>query len=144
MHTMDVILVAVDGSEEADYAFETALPIAKAQGSQLVITQVINRNAYRPMSNYDSTVISNVEDDARQLLDKYKKQAEEFGITDVVADIEYGSPKTAIPRDLVPKYNVDLIVTGATGLNAVEKIFLGSVSEHITKNADCSVMVVRL
>ncbi|MDZ5782152.1 universal stress protein [Marinococcus luteus] len=144
MHTMDVILVAVDGSEEADYAFETALPIAKAQGSQLVITQVINRNAYRPMSNYDSTVIGNVEDEARQLLNKYKKQAEEFGITDVVADIEYGSPKTAIPRDLVPKYNVDLIVTGATGLNAVEKIFLGSVSEHITKNADCSVMVVRL
>ena len=105
MHTMNVILVAVDGSEEADYAFETTLPIAKAQGSQLVITQVINRNAYRPMSNYDSTVISNVEDDARQLLDKYKKQAEEFGLTDVVADIEYGSPKTAIPRDLVPKYH---------------------------------------
>ncbi|MDX6152845.1 universal stress protein [Marinococcus sp. PL1-022] len=144
MHTMNVILVAVDGSEEADYAFETTLPIAKAQGSQLVITQVINRNAYRPMSNYDSTVISNVEDDARQLLDKYKKQAEEFGLTDVVADIEYGSPKTAIPHDLVPKYHVDLIVTGATGLNAVEKMFLGSVSEHITKNAHCSVMVVRL
>lgn len=144
MHTMDVILVAVDGSEEADYAFETALPLAKSQNSKLVITQIINRNAFRPMSNYDSTVISNAENEARELLDKYKKQAEEFGITDVVADIEYGSPKTAIPREIVPKYKVDLIITGATGLNAVEKLFLGSVSEHITKNADCSVMVVRL
>ncbi|SDW12918.1 Nucleotide-binding universal stress protein, UspA family [Marinococcus luteus] len=144
MHTMNVILVAVDGSEEADYAFETALPIAKSQGSQLIVTQVINRNAYRPLSNYDSSLIGEVENKARLLLDKYKKQAEEFGITDVVTDIEYGSPKTAITRDIVPKYNVDLIVTGATGLNAVEKIFLGSVSEHITKNADCSVMVVRL
>ena len=144
MHTMDVILVAVDGSEEADYAFETALPLAKSQGSQLVITHVINRNAYRPMSNYDSSLIGEVENEARQLLDKYKKQAEEFGITNVVADIEYGSPKTLIPRELVPKYHVDLIVTGATGINAVEKLFLGSVSEHITKNADCSVMVVRL
>ncbi|SDW07833.1 Nucleotide-binding universal stress protein, UspA family [Marinococcus luteus] len=143
MHTMNVILVAVDGSEEADYAFETALPIAKAQEAQLVITQVINRNAYRPMSSYDSTMIGNVEDEARRLLNKYKKQAEEFGLTDVVADLEYGSPKTAIPRDIVPKYHVDLIVTGATGLNAVEKLFLGSISEHITKNADCSVMVVR-
>lgn len=144
MHTMDVILVAVDGSEEADYAFETALPLAKSQGSKLVITQVINRNAFRPMSNYDSNIIGNVEDEARRLLDKYKKQAEEFGITNVVADIEFGSPKTAIPREIVPKYHVDLIITGATGLNAVEKLFLGSVSEHITKNADCSVMVVRL
>lgn len=143
MHTMNVILVAVDGSKEAGYAFETALPIAKAQGSQLVITQVINRNAYRPMSNYDSTVIGNVEDEARQLLNKYKQQAEKFGLTDVVAGLEYGSPKTVIPRDMVPKYHVDLIVTGATGVNAVEKLFLGSVSEHITKNADCSVMVVR-
>ncbi|GEK58345.1 universal stress protein [Marinococcus halophilus] len=143
MHTMNVILVAVDGSREAGHAFEAALPIAKAQGSQLVITQVINQNAHRPMSNYDSSIIGEAENEARQRLDQYKKQAEEFGVIDVVADIEYGSPKITIPSEVVPKYHVDLIVTGATGLNAVEKLFLGSVSEHLTKNAGCSVMVVR-
>lgn len=143
MHTMNVVLVAVDGSEQAEYAFETAIPIAKAQEAQLIIARVINKNAYQPMSSYAPSIIEKVQEDANELLAKYKKQAEEAGITDVTVELVYGSPKTKIIRDIVPKYHVDLIITGATGLNAVEKIFMGSVSEHIAKAAPCSVMVVR-
>ena len=32
---------------------------------------------------------------------------------------------------------------GATGLNAVERFLIGSVSEHITRHARCDVLVVR-
>ena len=32
---------------------------------------------------------------------------------------------------------------GATGLNAVERLFIGSVSEYVIRNASCDVLVVR-
>ncbi|AKU59378.1 nucleotide-binding protein [Lacticaseibacillus paracasei] len=32
---------------------------------------------------------------------------------------------------------------GATGLNAVERLLIGSVTEYVTRNALCDVLVVR-
>ncbi len=32
---------------------------------------------------------------------------------------------------------------GATGLNAVERILVGSVTEYVTRNSKCDVLVVR-
>ena len=39
--------------------------------------------------------------------------------------------------------NADLIMIGATGLNAVERILIGSVTEYVTRTAICDVLVVR-
>ncbi|MBO8441671.1 MAG: universal stress protein, partial [Firmicutes bacterium] len=39
--------------------------------------------------------------------------------------------------------NIDLIMIGATGLNAVERILIGSVTEYVTRTAQCDVLVVR-
>ncbi|MNG34045.1 putative universal stress protein [compost metagenome] len=44
---------------------------------------------------------------------------------------------------MAPKYKIDLIICGATGLNAVESFLIGSVSEHIIRYAKCDVIVVR-
>jgi lipoprotein signal peptidase len=38
---------------------------------------------------------------------------------------------------------LDLIICGATGLNAVERFFIGSSAEAITRHAKCDVLVVR-
>ena len=32
---------------------------------------------------------------------------------------------------------------GATGLNAVERLFIGSVSEYVIRHAPCDVLIVR-
>ena len=71
----------------------------------------------------------------QDMLENYLKQAEDAGLTKVQYEIDYGSPKIRIPRDLAKKHNVDLILCGATGLNVVERFFIGSVSEHITRYA---------
>ena len=48
-----------------------------------------------------------------------------------------------ISRDLSKKIEADLIICGATGLNAVERFLIGSVSENIVRSAKCDVLVVR-
>ncbi len=48
-----------------------------------------------------------------------------------------------IARDIPQNLNIDLIMIGATGLNAVERLLIGSVTEYVTRTAVCDVLVVR-
>ena len=66
-----------------------------------------------------------------------------FGLIDVDYSIEYGAPKSLIAREVPEKKNIDLIMIGATGLNAVERLLIGSVTEYVTRTAVCDVLVLR-
>jgi len=79
----------------------------------------------------------------KTLMADYENIARGAGLENVQTRIEYGSPKVMIARDLPEEQNVDLIMIGATGLNAVERLFIGSVSEYVIRNAPCDVLVVR-
>ena len=72
---------------------------------------------------------------AKETLDTYQQQAVDMGQTKVSSVLAYGSPKNIIAKELPKEYNIDLIMLGATGLNAVERLFIGSVSESVIRNA---------
>lgn len=137
------ILVAVDGSKEAKRAFRKAALLAKDHDAKLLLTHVVDTRTFASVEHYDRTIFSEAENYAREMLEEYKEQALEEGLTDVTLILDYGSPKVKIAKDVARKYEVDLIVTGATGLNAVERFLIGSVSEHITRHAACDVLIVR-
>ena len=137
------IIVAVDGSEEADNAIKKAISIAKENSSKLVIAHVIDTRSFATVAAYDQSIAAKSDEFANELLDKYLAEATTAGILNVVKAIEFGSPRSVVPREIATKYKADLIVCGATGLNAVERFIIGSVSEGITRNAPCDVLVVR-
>ncbi|MFL6556537.1 MAG: universal stress protein [Bacillus sp. (in: firmicutes)] len=137
------ILVAIDGSKEADWAFKKGIEIAKRNDATLLLVHVIDTRTFALIEAYDTVIGDRAEKLAKDMLENYLKQAEVAGLTKVQYEIDYGSPKIRIPRDLAKKHNVDLILCGATGLNVVERFFIGSVSEHITRYAACDVLVVR-
>jgi nucleotide-binding universal stress UspA family protein len=137
------ILVAVDGSKQAAWAFKKAIEIAIRNDASLVMTHIIDLRTFATVEAYDRTISERATQFATELMESYKQQAIEAGIKDVDYDIDYGSPKVKIAKDVAKKYNADLIICGATGMNAVERFFIGSVSEHITRYASCDVLVVR-
>jgi len=137
------ILVAIDGSKEADWAFKKGIEMAKRNDATLLLVHVIDTRTFALIEAYDTVIGDRAEKLAKDMLENYRKQAEDAGITKVQYEIDYGSPKIRIPRDLAKKHEVDLIICGATGLNVVERFFIGSVSEHITRYAHCDVLVVR-
>ena len=137
------ILVAIDGSKEADWAVKKGIEIAKRNDATLLLVHVIDTRTFALIEAYDTVIGDRAEKLAKDMLENYLKQAEDVGLTNVQYEIDYGSPKIRIPRDLAKKHNVDLILCGATGLNVVERFFIGSVSEHITRYAACDVLVVR-
>lgn len=137
------ILVAVDGSKEAEWAFKKAVEVAKRNDSKLIIAHIIDTRTFATVEAYDRTIAERAELFAKELMENYKKEALDAGVADVEYIIDYGSPKVKIPKDIAKKYEVDLIMCGATGLNAVERFIIGSVSEAITRHARCDVLVVR-
>ncbi|ANB62283.1 universal stress protein [Anoxybacteroides amylolyticum] len=141
--TYKTIVVAVDGSKEAEWAFKKAIEIAKRNDAALILTHIIDVRALAAVEMHDRVVIERSEQYAKELLENYQKQAVESGVKEVSVEIEFGSPKVKIAKDIAPQHHADLIVCGATGLNAVERLLIGSVSEHITRYAKCDVLVVR-
>ncbi|MCM2531420.1 universal stress protein [Neobacillus pocheonensis] len=137
------ILVAIDGSKEAEWAFKKSIEIAKRNNAKLLLAHVIDTRTFAMVEAYDRNIGEKADIFATELLRDYQDQAIDGGVSDVQYEIEFGSPKVRIPKDIAKKYNVDLIICGATGMNAVERFFIGSVSEHITRYAPCDVLVVR-
>lgn len=136
------ILAAVDGSEEGYYAFRKAISIAGKEKAQLIICTVVDERSYTGIE-YSPAIFAGFEKYAKTLLAEYKTQALEAGLTNVETSLEFGSPRIKIPKSAAPKYKADLIIAGAAGTGAVERLILGSVSEHIVRRATCDVLIVR-
>lgn len=141
--TYQNILVAVDGSKEAEWSFKKAIEISKRNNAALNLVHVIDTRSFAAIEAYDRSIADRAAKYGNELLDGYKQEAETAGVKSVNTFVEYGSPKVIIPKDAVKKVEADLIVCGATGLNAMERFLIGSVSEHITRSASCDVLVVR-
>lgn len=137
------IQVSVDGSKEADLAFQKAVSIARKNGATLEILHVIDTRSFQNVSSFDSAMVEQVSQDAKEKMEEYYNRAKKAGIKQVHFSIEFGSPKTIIGHDFPKKHHIDLIVVGATGLNAVERLLIGSVTEYVTRTANCDILVCR-
>jgi nucleotide-binding universal stress UspA family protein len=137
------ILVAIDGSKESEWALEKSIEIAKRNNAKLLLAHVIDTRSFLLIDSYDPDIADRANKLAIDMLERYQNQALDAGVKQVLYEIEYGSPKVKIPKEMAKKHHIDLIVCGATGMNAVERFLIGSVSEHITRYAPCDVLIVR-
>lgn len=137
------ILVAIDGSEAAEKAFQKAVEVAKNNNSRVILTHVIDVRTFASAGAYDRTLSERAENYGKELLAEYVEKTKEAGVEEVTTSLEYGSPKVKIAKDVAQEFDADLIVAGATGMNAVERFLIGSVTESITRYAKCDVLIIR-
>ncbi|MCP8617117.1 universal stress protein [Salirhabdus salicampi] len=137
------VLLAIDGSEASRHAFRKAVEITKHNNGTLIISHVIDYSAFSAMESYNHSTVLRIEEYANTLLTNFKQQALEAGVQNVILNLDYGSPNVKISKVVAPRHKADVIVCGATGLNPIKRLFLGSVSEHIVRNAKVDVLVVR-
>ncbi|WP_414841085.1 universal stress protein [Enterococcus saccharolyticus] len=137
------IMVAVDGSKEAELAFRKAVNVARRNQAELLLVHVIDTRAFQTVTSFDTVLAEQATDLAKESLAEYAETAKSNGVPAVETTIEYGSPKAIIAKQLPADKEVDLIMLGATGLNAVERLFIGSVSEYVIRHAPCDVLIVR-
>lgn len=142
-HEYSKILVPVDGSNEARLAFEKAIEVAKRNRAQVLIAHIIDTRVLQTPTGFEGNFNEEIQRQTENLFQEYRQYAQEHDFNDINFDLEYGSPKVYISKNIPKDYQIDLIMMGATGLNAVERLFIGSVSEYVIRNAHCDVLVVR-
>ncbi|CCI86078.1 nucleotide-binding protein [Lactobacillus pasteurii DSM 23907 = CRBIP 24.76] len=141
------ILVPVDGSESAEKAFDKAVKIAKNNGSHVDVLNVIDTRQF--MGEMQDTLISGdtiyqMTQDSEEYLKSLLTWAKDnFDFEDIDYHIRYGSPKRIISYDFIKDHHNTLVVMGATGLNAVERMLMGSVTEYVNQHALTDVLIVR-
>ena len=137
------ILVAIDGSYESELAFEKGVSVALRNDANLLLTHVVDTRALQSVATFDAYIYEKLEQEAHSVLDDYENQARERGLEKVRQIIEFGNPKPLLATEIPEREHVDLIMLGATGLNAFERLLIGSSSEYILRHAKVDVLVVR-
>ena len=128
---------------EARLAFEKAIEVAKRNRAQVLIAHIIDTRVLQTPTGFEGNFNEEIQRQTENLFQEYRQYAQEHDFNDIDFVLEYGSPKVHISKNIPKDYQIDLIMMGATGLNAVERLFIGSVSEYVIRNASCDVLVVR-
>ncbi|WP_199688589.1 MULTISPECIES: universal stress protein [unclassified Lactobacillus] len=141
------ILVPVDGSEAAERSFDKAVKIAMTENAHIDILNVIDTRQF--LGEMQDTLITGdtvyqMTQDAEKYMQSLKKWAHDnLNFDDIDYHIRYGSPKAVISYDFIQDHHNNLIIMGATGLNAVERMLMGSVTSYVNQHALADVLIVR-
>jgi nucleotide-binding universal stress UspA family protein len=141
------ILLATDGSKEAQLAATTAADLAKSTGSELHVVHVgeiplvyhPERHAYR--AEYEEH-----EKEAQQLLEAEVARVKEAGATVAQSHLRLGRANSRADEEIVELaqgIDAGLIVMGNRGQRRLRRALVGSVSESVVRHAHCPVTIVR-
>lgn len=134
------ILLAYDGSDPAQKAFDQCLDMAKCFGAELSIVTVIRPPEFAEDVETEA-IIENARTHFDAELDQLRSRAGTQGLLASV-NLRVGHPAEQIIA-AAEEWNADLIVTGHRGKGLFERWLLGSVSRLVIAYAHCAVIVIR-
>jgi nucleotide-binding universal stress UspA family protein len=145
------ILLATDGSREAQLAATTAADLASSTNSELHVVTVAPGNpdpvyhVHEANLRYETyeQVLEAVKGEAQKVLDEQVQKIEEAGGTVNEAHLRIGERRDQAIVHLAEELGAGLIVMGSRGLGGVRRALIGSVSDSVVRHAHCPVMVVR-
>lgn len=139
------ILIGVDGSKESLEAARFGQGLAEQTGAEVTLVFAVEPPQVipvGPLSGYVTTSAPRSEEDlhkARRFLDTLiaeRPSVKSHG------RVELGKASETI-CEVGAHLGVDLIIVGARGLGAGQRLILGSVSDRVVHHAKCPVLVVR-
>lgn len=139
------ILVAYDGSEQSQLAFEQAKTLAAMNDGKITVLQVvpsINYYLYLP----DTYLYTDLSARQNELLtythDYLTATFSNDQSKNVSVSVQEGSPKQTIV-EYAENNHFDLILIGATGVHGINKLVVGSTTTFVVNHAPCHVLVVK-
>lgn len=138
-------LIAMDGSAPSFRAVEAAQKMA-ASIEEIVLIYIVNIPHSgvladgQAMDFFPQQYYQELFNTAEEVLNKGEKMLE--GHLRVKKRIESGLPAETILH-IAEKEHYDLIIMGSRGLNSLQRLFLGSVSNKVLSLAHCAVMLIK-
>lgn len=147
---MSTVLLATDGSDLATAAMLRGVDLLGRNNDFYALT-VLNppfmpAAAVSPMDTHPMVMDPNLEFQIEEQ-QRVDSEAEMRALNDVLGInakslIEMGEPGPTVCR-IAASVNADVIVVGSHGHGWLQRVFLGSVSQHVLHHAHCAVMVIR-
>jgi nucleotide-binding universal stress UspA family protein len=140
------ILLATDGSAEAESAAQVAAELADKTGSELhvvyveVIPYFAQYSAATAVTNRE--LYEKVKEEARETLRKLTWRVKVAGGAVAEDHLRMGAPGEEIVA-LAEAIGAGLIVMGSRGRGGMRRALMGSVSDSVVRCAHCPVLVVR-
>jgi nucleotide-binding universal stress UspA family protein len=136
------ILLATDGSREAELARATAIDLAESTNSELhVVTIAPGHPSY---DVHNPSVVDGLRQRAEDILNEQAVKIEQEG--GKVAEQHLRIAERYRAQQIVrvaEDTGAGLIVMGSRGLGGVRRALMGSVSDSVVRHAHCPVLVVR-
>ena len=140
------ILLATDGSKDANLAARTAVDLADKTGSELHVAFVLRTQDAPDYDTMGFDIEKPYEEEIKQmgqrLLDEQVRRVEGAGGTVAGAHFRMARPDQGI-LTIGEDVGTGLIVLGSRGLGGVKRALMGSVSDSVVRHAHCPVLVVR-
>jgi nucleotide-binding universal stress UspA family protein len=137
------ILLATDGSREAELAGQTAADLANKTDSELHVVHVLaSPLATHDPSSFAPEVWARLEQRERTTLEDVVGKIETSGGEVKGSHHTTGRPDAEIVA-LAEEIGAGLIVMGARGVGGIRRALMGSVSDSVLRHAHCPVLVVR-
>ena len=145
------IMVAVDGSKQADKALDFACDLSKSKAAELVIAHVQKDKgadvAPEEIKRYNEVEHVNITERemlamaAQEVLHEAQKFARGHGVADSRTVLCEGNPVNALVQ-LADTEKADLLVVGSRGISSLDSLLFGSTSLSLERKAGCTVIVV--
>lgn len=143
------ILIAIDGSEEADRVLEAATALDPKGGGRFDVVTVVppvlegvsgmGGNAFAaawPLQDMEAAM-------RKEVTDGIRERVARFGIPPECVAVLYGRPASEIHAH-AEELGADLIVVGSHGRGMVSRLMLGSTANAVLQGAKCDVLTVRI
>jgi nucleotide-binding universal stress UspA family protein len=137
------ILVAIDGSEDADRALGHAIDLADCFHAKLTLFSAVPAPPSYAYASPGAAALSDLTEQARAETESIVRAALERvpeGVS-VTSIIKTEPPKPALLKQ-IDEGEHDLVVMGSRGRGAVRSALLGSVSHHVLHHSDVPVLIV--
>ena len=140
------ILLATDGSEEAELATLRAVELAQRTDSALHVGHVglvpTFLASYPGTLGYNRKLYEQIEEESRELLRKLSWRVKAAGGTVARTHLRMGEVDLELVA-LAKEIGAGLIVMGCRGHRGIRRALEGSISDGVIRRAPCPVLVVR-
>lgn len=139
------ILLATNGSEEAELAARTAIDLAKSTGTELYVVYVERLPTFMDgpgTIGYDPRLYDEHQEKAREVLRKLVWRVQVAGGNVAESHLRMGAVADEVVG-LAEELGVGLIIMGSRGHRSIRRTLMGSVSDSVVRHAHCPVMIVR-
>jgi nucleotide-binding universal stress UspA family protein len=139
------ILLATDGSEEAQLAATTAADLAQKTNSELHLITVGPDLPLYELTEHPADfedVLRKNRREAKEMLEQQAKRIEESGVSVKETHLREGPAAEEIV-EVAEEIGAGLIVMGSRGHGRLRRALMGSVSDAVVRHAHCPVTIVR-